>query len=54
MNVVAGSSETILNFSGLHDITSQKTAVFPVTVKGTTKLAEQRPKLSVLVWEFDI
>jgi len=61
MKVVAGSSETIVNFSGLHDVTSQKTAVLLVTVKGTPKLSKQKtalllwqPKLPVLVLVFDI
>ena len=42
MKVVAGPSETIVNFSGLHDVQSQIRAVLLVTVKGAPKLAEQK------------
>ena len=45
MKVVAVSSKTTVNFFGLHDVTSQKTAVFPLTVKGTSKLAEQKTEV---------
>ena len=44
--VVTGSSETTIKVSGIHDVTSQKTAVFPVTLKGTPKLAEQKPEVA--------
>jgi len=46
MKVVAGSSETTVNVCGLHDVTSHKTAVFPVTVKGTPKLAEHKTEFA--------
>jgi len=42
MKLVTDSSETTVNISGLHDVTLQNTAVFPVTPKGTPELSEQK------------